>query len=420
MMDTKEVLEIALHSLQRIEHSLKEIEANSKQTDSDVWHTKRADNQKEVIWEEQWHPRLVFTNAISVDKMETKHHLYEDKDSDDGIPYAAMNFRLKATFKEPMELYDFPFDCQDLTIRIMSDWPDTDVQFKKNMSIKDSIRIDTFTGAQEWDLHKHVISQAVDEDRELTGSHRKYPMYHITAHVQRRIGFYLWNVALIMFLIMCMTFASFSVDPFEPADRLSVTLTLLLTSVAFKFVVSQSLPTISYLTILDKYILFCMTFQCIMVVQNATASVYTDVKDAKLFDLICITCLACLVAVAHLSFGITIALKYKASQKEMKAANQKYQELCQQINKTWTENMAKRQQRDEEKTVKYEINYVENDHHEIKRKKAKRSRVRPNESKDGKGLGRLKDPDRRRHDGDHSESTERQSKSQSAEYNIPI
>ncbi|XP_070560479.1 cys-loop ligand-gated ion channel-like isoform X3 [Ptychodera flava] len=404
MMDTKEVLEIALHSLQRIEHSLKEIEANSKQTDSDVWHTKRADNQKvtvlircniisvgdidtvkqeftteiwlsaiwkeptligknreEVIWEEQWHPRLVFTNAISVDKMETKHHLYEDKDSDDGIPYAAMNFRLKATFKEPMELYDFPFDCQDLTIRIMSDWPDTDVQFKKNMSIKDSIRIDTFTGAQEWDLHKHVISQAVDEDRELTGSHRKYPMYHITAHVQRRIGFYLWNVALIMFLIMCMTFASFSVDPFEPADRLSVTLTLLLTSVAFKFVVSQSLPTISYLTIL-----------------------------------------------------------YKASQKEMKAANQKYQELCQQINKTWTENMAKRQQRDEEKTVKYEINYVENDHHEIKRKKAKRSRVRPNESKDGKGLGRLKDPDRRRHDGDHSESTERQSKSQSAEYNIPI
>ncbi|XP_070560480.1 uncharacterized protein [Ptychodera flava] len=352
MMDTKEVLEIALHSLQRIEHSLKEIEANSKQTDSDVWHTKRADNQKvtvlircniisvgdidtvkqeftteiwlsaiwkeptligknreEVIWEEQWHPRLVFTNAISVDKMETKHHLYEDKDSDDGIPYAAMNFRLKATFKEPMELYDFPFDCQDLTIRIMSDWPDTDVQFKKNMSIKDSIRIDTFTGAQEWDLHKHVISQAVDEDRELTGSHRKYPMYHITAHVQRRIGFYLWNVALIM---------------------------------------------------------------------------------------------------------------YKASQKEMKAANQKYQELCQQINKTWTENMAKRQQRDEEKTVKYEINYVENDHHEIKRKKAKRSRVRPNESKDGKGLGRLKDPDRRRHDGDHSESTERQSKSQSAEYNIPI
>lgn len=39
-------------------------------------------------------------------------------------------------------------------------------------------------------------------------------------------------------------------DISEPSDRLSVTLTLLLTAVAFKFVVSQSLPTISYLTLL--------------------------------------------------------------------------------------------------------------------------------------------------------------------------
>lgn len=53
-------------------------------------------------------------------------------------------------------------------------------------------------GSQEWSLCKHVISRPVEEDRELTGSHRKYPMYHITAHVKRRTGFYLWNVALIM------------------------------------------------------------------------------------------------------------------------------------------------------------------------------------------------------------------------------
>ena len=54
----------------------------------------------------------------------------------------------------------------------------------------------------------------------------------------------------IQLLIVLLSFTSFAVSPDEPADRLSVTLTLLLTAVAFKFVVSQSLPTISYLTLL--------------------------------------------------------------------------------------------------------------------------------------------------------------------------
>ena len=64
------------------------------------------------MWDDQWQPRLAFFNATSIDKMETKHHLNEDQDSDDGIPFAMLNIRMKATFKEPMELYDFPFDYQ--------------------------------------------------------------------------------------------------------------------------------------------------------------------------------------------------------------------------------------------------------------------------------------------------------------------
>ena len=35
---------------------------------------------------------------------------------------------------------------QELTIKLMSDWPIEDVEFVKDMNIKDSIRIDTFTG----------------------------------------------------------------------------------------------------------------------------------------------------------------------------------------------------------------------------------------------------------------------------------
>ncbi len=51
---------------------------------------------------------------------------------------------------------------------------------------------------------------------------------------------------------MLLTFCSLAVPPDEPGDRLGVTVTLLLTSVAFKYAVSQTLPLISYLTLLVR------------------------------------------------------------------------------------------------------------------------------------------------------------------------
>ena len=59
------------------------------------------------------------------------------------------------------------------------------------------------------------------------------------------------NISFVCFqlLIISLTFAAFTID-FNSADRITVTITLFLTAVAFKLVVKQSLPTISYLTYL--------------------------------------------------------------------------------------------------------------------------------------------------------------------------
>ena len=52
------------------------------------------------------------------------------------------------------------------------------------------------------------------------------------------------------FLIGALSFLTFAVDSILPQNRLQLTFTLVLTAVAFKFVVNQSLPNISYLTYL--------------------------------------------------------------------------------------------------------------------------------------------------------------------------
>ncbi|KAI8502325.1 hypothetical protein Bbelb_199130 [Branchiostoma belcheri] len=342
---------------------LKQIENNQRISSSEVWHKKRADGKKvrvlikasivsltdidtvkqsfsaevwlsacfkepllkgkkdreEVDWADQWDPRIVLFNAVTVDKEEIKHNLILT-DMDD-IPIVQITRRVQATFKEPMKLANFPFDYQKLTIKLRSRWPMDQVELRKNMGAKDTIRTDTFTASQEWKLYGHLLCEHDVTKRDLSTSDKQFPLYNITLHVKRKTGFYVWNVALLMFLIMSLSFTAFSVSPDKPESRLSVSLTLLLTSVAFKFMVSQNLPTISYLTLLDKYVLLCMIFQCLVAVQNALVSA---VPNPQVFDRISMAVLGGLVIFAHLVFGILIWRKKRKTNALLSRAKKEY------------------------------------------------------------------------------------------------
>ena len=56
-----------------------------------------------------------------------------------------------------------------------------------------------------------------------------------------------------------MSLATFGIHPDEIGDRLSYVITMALTVVAFQFIISEKLPHVSYLTLLDKYNLFIFT-----------------------------------------------------------------------------------------------------------------------------------------------------------------
>ena len=62
-----------------------------------------------------------------------------------------------------------------------------------------------------------------------------------------------------------LSFAQYSVTRDEPADRLSITLTLVLTAASYKFATTSMTPAISYITLLDRYVFF----NSLMIVSNA-------------------------------------------------------------------------------------------------------------------------------------------------------
>ena len=78
-----------------------------------------------------------------------------------------------------------------------------------------------------WEQYQYTFN-----DISYTNTHRLYWTMYFT----------------FQFFISALSFATFAVSPELPQNRLQLSFTLLLTSVAFKFVINQSLPKISYLT----------------------------------------------------------------------------------------------------------------------------------------------------------------------------
>lgn len=72
-----------------------------------------------------------------------------------------------------------------------------------------------------------------------------------------------------MFLITVLGFVAFSVDLNSPYGRAQITATLILTSVNFRWIITQRLPSVPYLTSIDKYAIGNLFFLVIFLVWHS-------------------------------------------------------------------------------------------------------------------------------------------------------
>lgn len=72
-------------------------------------------------------------------------------------------------------------------------------------------------------------------------------------HVRREPGFFVINVCLIIGMLCAKGLIVFSLGTDDLNDRINVILTLLLTAVAFKFVIADTIPKVGYSTLIGKY-----------------------------------------------------------------------------------------------------------------------------------------------------------------------
>lgn len=186
----------------------------------------------------------------------------------------AARMAMRGTFAEPFELENFPVDCQDLRIIIMSTATSNKQVIVPHFRRDTFVTIDQeFTGLPEWKRHPPICDFILSDEKKSARGYRFSSMV-LLIKVSRKSRCHLLRTACLIFCISVSQLAVFAIEPESETlpDRLSIGFTLMLTALVFMFVVEARLPNVPYLTLLDKYI-YGSFFSMILVMIGSTVVV---------------------------------------------------------------------------------------------------------------------------------------------------
>ena len=163
--------------------------------------------------------------------------------------------RVWGSFSQPLQLKNFPFDQQVLTIQIVAvRYAVDEVQLvpdpKKLSGIANKVSVTDWklTG---WKTGTTPFQPSSDSE--------PISAFKLSISAERRVNYFIVNVIIPLLLIVAMSWVVFWIEPKESSGtKISIAATCMLTLIAFRFAIGTSIPKLSYLTRLDEFIL-CST-----------------------------------------------------------------------------------------------------------------------------------------------------------------
>jgi len=169
---------------------------------------------------------------------------------------------------ETLELEHFPFDYQELKVVIGfnnargSDVIEMFAQQKSGLVISTDKKHGSASG---WNFDRDPTYEFASSKGEMLGSQLEtitveIPHIVLIIKATREATSFMLRIYLIMALLSLSTLLLFSMESEDVSSRLSYGVTMLLTAVAYALVISGELPSLGYLTFLEKYILCMFVF----------------------------------------------------------------------------------------------------------------------------------------------------------------
>jgi hypothetical protein len=234
-----------------------------------------------------WHPRVVIvneTNSVSRRLPEST-----EVEADGTVVYPQ---RYVGSFTQALRLRSFPFDKQTFHVHLVAaKYKPSEVEFvpdkgwldaglKQAGGISPSITLPDWT-VEKWNIKTQVYALA--PDLELSG-------YAFEFTASRNVQHYILKVILPLILIVIMSWSVFWIDPINASSQISVSVTSMLTLIAYRFAVDSQLPRLPYMTRLDAFILtstLLVFFSLIEVLVTTILDNNRQTERAKKIDVYC-------------------------------------------------------------------------------------------------------------------------------------
>ena len=204
-----------------------------------------------------WWPSVTFTNEVGE---------YFRK-NEELIIFANGTVQYREKFsvelKSFFDLTKFPFDEQTLKVEIESfAWDEDSVKLKVD---EQKIGFNSHLNLPEWEIG--ALETQIEANSEIR-SQVPFSKFLMQIKLIRKPGFYLWKVLIPLIILVIISWSVFWMAEESLADRISFSLTGILTVVAYQFLISENLPNISYLTLMDAILSLSFVAIALTVAEN--------------------------------------------------------------------------------------------------------------------------------------------------------
>jgi len=186
--------------------------------------------------------------------------------------------RTWARFSQALNLHNFPFDKQTLTIHVVSaNETNDEVTFLPLRNAPAGIA--QHFSVPDFRVIGWTSEPAAFPSDKIAGA---VAGFRLDIQVKRRPMFFLIKIVLPLCLIVIMSWIPRWIDPQQVATNIGVSATAFLTLVAYLFATNVLLPRVSYVTRMDLFILLSMLMVFIALVQTVVSTVLVRNNEVSL------------------------------------------------------------------------------------------------------------------------------------------
>ncbi|HUA36000.1 MAG TPA: hypothetical protein VMA09_20480 [Candidatus Binataceae bacterium] len=199
-----------------------------------------------------WCPHFDFVNGVAPHEA---HDVTMRVFLDGTVRYSE---RSSAELSNVFNLRTFPFDRQTLEILIHQTAAEDRVVALSELHGEKSLSAEprVYSELAQWQMTG--ADSSVEEIPGIGGE----PITEVRFSVSmvRRYNFYIWKVFLPLLLMVVLSWTVLWVDPTELSAQTTISVTTILTVIAFAFAIQANLPKVPYLTFIDLFFLVCYLF----------------------------------------------------------------------------------------------------------------------------------------------------------------